>query len=375
MEMLGEKGLSKNHLITPAVLVDLDLLERNISETSRNVKACGKEIWPMIKTHKSLEIARMQAAAGASGFLCGTLSEAEMMVNDKNVQALMLAYPVSDKENLERCVALAKTKEIIFRIDGKENGARIDKVFGEANVTAKFVLKIDVGVHRFGVEPADALNLAVELGKYRNLKFLGISTHPGHCYAAKNEEELEKISGQALKDFRIAYDALKGAGFELKIVSIGSTPSFKYDIREEFITHVHPGNYVYYDAMQVALGVVPRNRCALTVLASVISWNNKRSNVGINAGSKTFTRDLGGHEIRVVNGYGIVKGHDGAELILLSEEVGLIHCEKNENIHVGDKLEIIPNHACSVNNQTSYLIGIRKEIVEKVLKVTARNGS
>lgn len=369
-----EQGMSITDLATPAVLVDLDILERNIKEVADAVRGHEKELWPMVKTHKSLEIAKMQHNAGASGFLCGTMEEAEMLVGRGGFKEIMLAYPVADKQNLQRCVKLCEKANLIFRVDSEETASLMSEAFEKARKSAYYVIKVDVGVHRFGVEPKKAGELAKDLSKYENLNLLGISTHPGHVYSSKSQEELKKDTLEALESLHIAYDDLRASGYDLKMITVGSTPSFQYDIEDGLVSHVHPGNYVYYDAMQVALGIVPLERCALTVLVAVTSRPRDRNAASINAGVKVFSRDVGGHEIKVVKGYGIVKRYPKAIVTLLSEEVGLIDIQEEPGIRVGEKVEIIPNHSCVVNNHTSYLIGHRGGIVERLIAVDARGG-
>ena len=369
-----DQGMSITDLATPAVLVDLEILERNIKEVADAVRGHGKELWPMVKTHKSLEIAQMQQNAGASGFLCGTMEEAEMLVGRGGFKEIMLAYPVADEQNLQRCVKLCEKANLIFRVDSEETASLMSEAFEKAGKSADYVIKIDVGVHRFGVEPKKAGELVKALSKYKNLNLLGISTHPGHVYSSKSQEELKKDTLEALESLHKAYEDLRVSGYDLKMITVGSTPSFQCDIEDGLVTHVHPGNYVYYDAMQVALGIVPLERCALTVLVAVISRPRDRNVAAINAGVKVFSRDVGGHETKVVKGYGIVKGYPKAIVTLLSEEVGLIDIQEEPDMKVGAKVEIIPNHSCVVNNHTSYLIGHRAGIVERLITVDARVG-
>jgi len=369
-----EQGTPISALSTPAILVDLDILEKNIKDTAIAAKGHGKELWPMLKTHKSLEIAQMQHNAGARGFLCGTIEEAQMLVERGGFKEIMLAYPVADRQNLQRCLKLCEKANLIFRVDSEETATLMNEAFGRAGKSANYVIKIDVGLNRFGVEPNKAGKLAKALGCYSNLNLIGISTHAGNVYSSKNTKDVKRRTLESLGFLHTAYESLRSYGYHLKMITAGSTPSFQYDIEDGLVTHVHPGNYVYYDAMQVALGVVTVERCALTVLVAVTSRPRDRNEVLINAGVKVFSRDLGGHEIKVVKGYGIVKRFPKAEVKLLSEEVGLIDVKNEPGMKVGEEQEIIPNHSCVVNNNTSYLIGHRAGIVERLIAVDARVG-
>jgi len=369
-----EPGLPISELATPAILVDLDMLEKNIQEAGDIARKNKKEIWPMVKTHKSLEIAKMQSKAGASGYLCGTIDEAEMLIDKGGFKQIMLAYPVADKQNLKRCINLIKKAELIFRVDSEETASLMNEACKQVGKTTGYVIKIDAGLHRFGVEPKNAGKFARSLQRYKNLRLLGIATHSGLVYSAQNSKEVKKIALQGLECLHIAYKDLRRFDYDLKMITVGSTPSFQYDIKDDLVTHVHPGNYVYYDAMQVFLGTVSLERCALTVLVTVTSRHKEQDSASLNAGVKIFSRDTGGHEIKVVKGYGVVKEYPKAIFKGLSEEVGLLDVKGEPGMKVGEKIQIIPNHSCVVNNNTSYLIGHRGGVVERLIPVDARVG-
>ena len=164
------------------------------------------------------------------------------------------------------------------------------------------------------------------------------------------------------------------AGFLSEVVATGSTPTMAVAAQNKTVTTLRPGNYVFYDAIQIALGVVPEERCALTVLATVIA-NPSDNLFMIDAGSKCFGLDKGAHSASLVNGYGVVKQHPELVIEGLSEEVGKIRAIGGTNLKVGDKIEVIPNHSCAAANMTDFLIGHRKGIVEKMVVIDARGGS
>jgi D-serine deaminase-like pyridoxal phosphate-dependent protein len=259
-------------------------------------------------------------------------------------------------------------------VDSEETASLMNETFRQAGKTANCVVKIDTGLHRFGVDPRNVGKFARSLQRYKNLGLLGIATHSGLVYSAQNSEELKRIALQGLECIHVAYEDLRSIDYELKMITVGSTPSFQYDIKDNLATHVHPGNYVYYDAMQVSLGIASLEQCALTVLVTVISKHREHNSVSLNAGVKIFSRDIGGHEIKVVKGYGLVKGYPKAIFKGLSEEVGLLDVKEEPGMKVGEKIQIIPNHSCVVNNNTSYLIGHRGGVVERLIPVDARVG-
>lgn len=362
-----------NQLSTPSFLVDLGILENNISDMADACKQNGKQLWPMVKTHKSSMIAKMQHDAGAEGFLAGTVDEAEKLI-ESGFKDIMLAYPVAGKQNIERLVELAKKARIIAAFDGEDAAKELNDALTEENIRMEYLIIIDCGLHRFGVGPKFAGQLQERLSRYGNLKLKGISTHPGQVYGAANMEEVECIARIETEALDMAVKSLKEKGFSADMVATGSTPTAKYVVKSDIVTALRPGNYVFYDNIQMALRVVPEERCSLTVLATVISQPNDEILI-IDAGSKCFGLDKGAHGISLIKGFGYVKGHPELIVSDLSEEVAKIKIDGNTDVKVGDKLEIIPNHACSSANMTSFLIGHRNGTIEKTVYIDARGGA
>lgn len=360
-------------LVTPAFLVDLDILEKNIKEAAELARGSGKRLWPMVKTHKSTEIAAMQKAAGAEGFLVGTLFEAERLV-EKGFTNVMVAYPVAGKENIGRIVNLAKKARVILSIDCVKAAEQINVALEENGIILEYLIIVDSGLKRFGVLPEDAARLAKELVSYKSLKLIGIATHPGHVYGLGRPEEVKKIAFEEINALKTAAEILEKEGFNLEIIATGSTPTFRHVLEDERINVLRPGNYVFYDSIQVALGVVPFERCAFSVMGTVIS-NPRPGNLIVDVGSKCLGLDRGAHGISLLKGYGTVVGHPELTLVSLSEEVGKLEVDGKTSLEVGEKIRIIPNHACAACNMTSYLMGFRGEEVERIIEVDMRNGT
>ncbi|ADL08569.1 alanine racemase [Thermosediminibacter oceani] len=360
-------------LPTPVFLVDLDVLEQNIKETADIVKTYGKRLWPMVKTHKSTEIAAMQKAAGAEGFLVGTLLEAERLV-EKGFNDIMLAYPVAGRQNLKRVIRLAQKARIILSIDCVEVAREINSALEENGVELEYLIIIDSGLRRFGVLPEDAAGLARELAALKTLKLVGIATHPGHVYGASGPEKVDEIARQEVDALRTAAGILEKEGFKVEIVATGSTPTFRYAVKDERINVLRPGNYVFYDVIQASLGVVPLEKCSLTVMGTVIS-RPRPGNMILDVGSKCLGLDRGAHGISLMKGFGAVAGHPELTLVSLSEEVAKVEVEGETSLKVGDRVRIIPNHACAACNMAGYLVGCRGEEVERVIEVDMRNGT
>lgn len=363
-----------SEVYTPAVLLDLDILERNIGRFAAEAAAHGKQLWPMLKTHKSLELAALQAAAGATGFLCGTLDEVEALA-EAGYQKLMYAYPAADPLSIARLLRVAKRCELILRIDGPEAAAALNEAAREAGIRLSYTIIIDAGLHRFGVPPEKAGAFALSLRQFESLRFRGLSTHPGHVYAAGAAEELPRYCAEERAAVKTAVESLQAAGFAPEIVSSGSTPTFRGTVGDALLNIYHPGNYIFMDAIQLSTGTAREEDCALTILASVIS--HPREDLFLcDAGAKCLGLDQGAHGNSSIRGYGVVIGHPEITVAGLSEEVGKLHAEGRTDLKVGDRIRIIPNHACSSANLTSYYVGHRGDEVDHLIAVDIRgNGT
>lgn len=361
-------------LQTPATLVDLDSLENNIKRYQAACDKYGKEMWPMIKTHKSTEMVKMQLDAGAKGFLCGTLDECEAVAN-MGIQNIMYAYPVASPVSAARVAALAKKcSNFIIRIDDLTGAKVLDDTAAKEGVKIQYTIIINSGLGRFGVLPSEAGDFAKKLQAFSNLTFKGISTHPGHVYAAEKAEDIQKYVDDEKNSVKTAVESLKAAGFTPEMVSSGSTPTFFAAVSDEYITAYHPGNYVFNDNIQMSTKTATEAECALRIFATVVS--HPQDDLFIcDAGAKCLGLDQGAHGNSSIRGYGYVVGHPELEVFSLSEEVGKFHVHGTTDLKVGDQVEIIPNHSCSSANLTSYMIGCRNGEVERVIEVDIRGNS
>lgn len=363
-----------SELNTPAFLIDVDKLEANIKQTAALCKRTGKSLYPMIKTHKCLEIASMQREHGAQGFLVGTLDEAQMLV-DAGYSNIVLAYPVVGAANLDRVITMAQKAKVILSLDGLEAAQEINELLSkQSGLILDYMLIVNCGLNRFGVSADVAVELVQKMRRFKNLNFVGVSTHPGHVYGKQCMEEVGVVAAEEISALKTAKQLIEQAGFSVQYVATGSTPTLEFVAQDDCINILRPGNYVFNDAIQVALGVVTIEQCAFAVLASIVSQPQKDLFI-IDAGSKCLGLDKGAHGVALLNGYGIVKDHP--ELIVegLSEEVGKIRITGETSLKVGDKIQIIPNHACASVNMTSYIYGIKDNMVHRVFEVDARGNS
>lgn len=358
---------------TPNFLVDLDVLERNIQKIAKLCKETGNNLCPMVKTHKCSEIALLQKAAGATSFLVGTIDEAEVLAT-KGIDKIVFPYPIIGESNIHRVLELAKSVHVTISLDGEEGAKIWSEALIAANLEMDVLLIIDSGLHRFGVLPEDAGKVGLAISKYPKLHLRGVSTHPGHVYGVSGANEVERVALEEQAALERAKILMEAEGLSVTVIATGSTPTVSLLAPKVKGYTFRPGNYVFYDTIQMSLGVVEEKECAFSVLATIIS--NPRENIFLmDAGSKCLGLDKGAHGNSLIPGYGTVKGHPELLIEGLSEEVGKIRATGPTTLAIGDRIEIIPNHSCASANMTSHLLGVRKGHVEKVLEVDARGGA
>jgi D-serine deaminase-like pyridoxal phosphate-dependent protein len=353
-------------LPTPAVLVDLDVLEKNIARQAERARAAGVRLRPHAKTHKCPEIARLQLAAGASGISLAKTSEAEVFAA-AGFGDIFIAYPVVGLRKAERLLALSENLRLAVGCDSPEGALELSNAFRAARRRLDVLLKIDVGYHRVGVLPESAADIARKIAELPGLSLRGVFTHAGHVYAAETSGAVAEIGRQEGETLVSTASTLRGAGLPIEEVSVGSTPSARHAMRVPGVTECRPGNYVFHDGSQVALGTCALEDCAMTILATVVSVP-ARDRAVVDAGSKTLSQD----SLRPrPDGHGLILG-SGSRLQSLSEEHGVARVEEGDSFRVGQRVRILPNHACVVSNLHDRLYGVRAGRVETEFRVAAR---
>ena len=342
--------MNLNDYYTPCVMVDYDKLLKNIQDYQSRADQAGKELWPMIKTHKCSLIAKLQKMNGAAGFLAGTLRECEVLLEQK-------LGPVMFALNGAKALQIGRKGRLIYSLDGEANSRQLsegwlarqeaDRALEDFNALDKDKKELEVmmiinsGLHRFGIQPELAGSLGRFISSLPGLKLVGISTHPGQVYGASGPSEIAGIAAAEERALRIAYDGLKRKGIEIRYVAAGSTPTFSEELNSDLINVVRPGNYVFHDQIQMNLMGKEEEDCALTVLATVIA-RPSLDRLMIDAGSKVFALDQGAHAIALMDDYGKILGHPELKLVGLSEEVGKIAVDKGvTTVKVGDELNLV----------------------------------
>ena len=353
-------------LPTPSVLVDLDVLERNVRAMQERSQIAGVKLRPHAKTHKSPEVARMQLEAGASGLTLAKTSEAEIFAA-LGFDDIFLGYPVFGADKARRLLALTDRLRLAVGVDSVEGAQSLGDVFHAANRSLPVRLKIDCGYHRVGVPPKQAVEIARRIADRPGIAFAGVFTHGGQGYAAKTAEEAAEVGHLEGRVVAEAAEAIRAAGLPVEDVSLGSTPTVRAAVSERGVTECRPGTYVYNDFSQVQLGSARLEDCAMTVVATIVS-SPAADRAVCDAGSKTLSSD----PLRPSGaGHGAILGRQ-SRIARLSEEHGVIAVEAGETYRVGDRIRILPNHACIVSNLHDRLVAVRGGRVEGQITVAAR---
>jgi D-serine deaminase-like pyridoxal phosphate-dependent protein len=339
---------------TPAVLIDLDRAIANIAHAQAHADAHGIKLRPHIKTHKLPFFAKMQQEAGAVGITCQKLGEAEVMA-DAGLTNIFLPYNILGEAKLARLMALHRRITISVTVDNEVSLAGLSSMFADASHPLKALVECDTGMGRCGVQsPGEALALAQKIAAANGLHFGGLMTYPAAGGYAAAEDWLGK-----------AVALLGQFGLTCDTVSSGGTPDLWHSGSAGVITEYRPGTYIYLDRYQVAQGVGALDDCALTVLSTIVSRSTADRAI-LDAGSKALTSDTLG-----MTGFGILTEHPAALVSGLSEEHGTVALN-GAALNVGDRVRILPNHACVVSNLFDEVHLISGDKVIDILPVAAR---
>ncbi|MGI4894786.1 MAG: alanine racemase [Janthinobacterium lividum] len=318
---------------TPHVLLDPLRLEANVAALARAAAAVGLAVRPHAKTHKSLEIARRQLAAGAVGLTVATVSEATVFAAG-GCDDLFIAYPLwVDDERASRLRRVLELATVAVGVDSVEAVGRLASLAGTG---LRVRVEVDSGHHRSGVPALEAGRIASAAAD-SGLDVEGVFTFPGHSYAPTARATAAADEANSLA---VAVESLAAVGLPSRVVSGGSTPSAAF-ADAGVLTELRPGVYVFGDAQQWELETMSPGDIALGVVATVVSRFGDR--IVADAGSKL----LGMDRAAWATGFGRVRGVPDARITALSEHHATI---TGLDVPVGSRIEIVPNHVCVTVN-------------------------
>lgn len=358
---------------TPALFIFKFRMENNLKLMQQLAAHWQKQLRPHVKTHKSVQLAKRQIELGASGISVAKLSEAEVMAGG-GIGDIFIANQITQPLKLQRLRGLHQRIRVILGLDHPQQIELLRPHFKSSAKPLEVRVEIDSGLQRCGVQTGESL---IELVKMiiaqKWLKFDGVFTHAGQVYAAKSSEDVAAIGKWEGELIALAREQLAGAGIACPTVSVGSTPTAPYSVQNDAVTEIRPGNYIFYDAIQLALGATTADNCALFVLATVIS-QPASDRLVIDAGSKALHVDRGAHATALVEAYGIPVNLEG-KIVRLSEEHGVIQLKKSKPVKLGSPVLILPNHACAVVNLFDFYYVADEKLRVRTIPIEARGKS
>ncbi len=341
--------MNLHDLATPSLLLDVERARRNARRIGDRVRAMGAHLRPHVKTHKCVEVARLQTEGFDGRITVSTLAEAEAFA-DHGFADVTYAVPI-DPGKFDRAIELSRRCERLSLVtDDPAIPAALDAAAGRSGVALDVFVKIDCGYHRCGVEPdaPEAVEIPRRLLDARSLRFAGILTHAGHSYHAGSRDEVLEIARHE-RDLMTAHAArLRAGGVDVPTVSIGSTPTITAVDHLDGVDEVRPGNYIFFDEFQASIGSCEPSDCAISVLAAVVHRDRSRRRVVVDAGALALSKDTGAG-----TGYGrvvTVDGEDtGCRVSSLSQEHGEISVPDDDafdRLTVGARVRVVANHSC-----------------------------
>ena len=360
--------MNVSELDTPALLIDLDVMERNLEHVAGYAREHGLRMRPHTKTHKIPALARRQIALGAAGLSVAKVGEAEVMIAAEPPE-LLVAYPVLGWRKLDRLLPLARRTRVTVSLDSATAARQLSEAAREARVEVGILAEADVGLGRMGLQPgAELIELAKCVDSLSCVRLDGFTFYPGHIKSMNGDgEQAVKKLADVVAGIRDDFDR---AGLCRDVVSGGSTPTLFHSHLVTGLNEIRPGTYIFNDRNTVACGSSSLEDCAASIMVTVIS-TARANGMMVDGGSKTFFSDkliTGGDDL-----FGHVVDAPQARFFRMNEEHGYIDLSDAERgFQIGNRVRIIPNHVCVAMNLHEWVYGVRGEQVEQVWKVEGR---
>ncbi|MGE5580271.1 MAG: DSD1 family PLP-dependent enzyme [Bacillota bacterium] len=376
-------GRPISEIETPALVVDLDIMESNMDKMMQFLKdsGAGVGIRPHAKTHKTPEIAKKQMERGALGICCAKLGEAEAMA-EGGLPDILIANQTIGEKKLQRLAALSKKTDLKVAVDTKENLLDISRASAAQGGKVGIVIEVDSGNHRGGVRThADAVELAKLASTLPGVYYAGLMGYEGHAVFMPSLEERQKAAEESY-DVLLGYrDAVKqGAGLDSGIVSAAGSGTYMFGGKRKGLTDIEAGSYIFMDARYGGTDGVDF-RHSLAVLATIASHPEPQLYI-CDAGIKSMTEEFG--LVTTLPSYGLKVFHMSEEHVSLrsTEEPdrlpGLVDLDAKygktapKPLKVGDKIMLIPSHCCTTVNLHDVIYAVRNGKVEDAWCVTGR---
>ena len=353
---------TKYELDTPCLTIDIDILERNLTNMQATARAAGKNIRPHAKTHKCSLLARKQIEAGAIGVCAAKVSEAEVLA-DAGIQGILITGPVVSAPKIERLAAILKKDSTAMAVvDHPENIRRLDETMKGRGLSLDVLLDIDVGLGRTGVLPESALELAEEITHCSNLRLKGIQAYAGFVQHIRSYPERKKASLECMQRAADLFCNLKEKEQGCTIFSGSGTGTYDIDIHIPEQTELQVGSYAVMDAeyWNIAAKTDPARfvdfQPAMTLLTTVVSANHPQF-ITVDAGLKSLYQN-GGVPFVISPGFTDLKYE------WFGDEYGKLIRSNGGNLpQLGAVLELVTSHCDPTINQFDCLYIIQGEKV------------
>jgi 3-hydroxy-D-aspartate aldolase len=377
----GFVGKDISEVETPALVLDLDIMERNMDRMMEFLSKGSVQLRPHAKTHKTPPIARMQMQKGAVGITCATVGEAEILV-DGGIDDVLITNRVVSREKIERAVLLANKADVKIAVDSQRNLTDISDCAHSHGVEVGIIVEMDIGHGRAGVRDVDhAIKLASLVSNLPGVKYEGIMGYEGHCVFIESLEERRDASGRAYKMLLSYKEALSLAGFEPKIVSSAGTGTYLIAGVQEGITDIQAGSYIFMDSRYADVEGVDFEQ-SLSVLTSVVSHPEKDVYI-CDAGTKSMSEEFG-IVLTLPSSNLKVKSMSEEYITLVSDprsrdtekpylsRLDKLYGSDTSDLDVGSKIHLIPSHCCTTVNLHDLMYATRNRVVNNVWRIAGR---
>ena len=355
-------GRSKWDLDTPALCVDLDVMQRNMTKMSTIILGAGKNWRPHTKGQKIPAIAHKEIAAGAMGVTCAKLSEAEVMAG-AGIKDILIANQIVGRDKVTRLANIQPHADVMVAIDSRENAREISDAAEAKGVRVRVLVEVNVGLNRAGVEPGDpVVSLSEYAASLPGIRYSGVMAWEAHATTILDPEQKRVVITRDIGRLTASADQCRQAGLEVPIVSCGGTGTYWITCTMSGVTEIQAGGGIFHD-IHYAEHYGVDHEFAMTIVATVVSRPSP-TRIIVDAGHKTMNGNMGSPR---------PLGLAGVTKVGLSAEHGTVLLEApSDQPRVGDKLEFIVGYSDFTTYVHEEMYATRGNVVEQVWPILGR---
>jgi D-serine deaminase-like pyridoxal phosphate-dependent protein len=356
-------GLSKDEMDTPALLIDLDVMETNLKRMAEYIKKTKTKLRAHTKVHRCPAIAHKQIDLGAKGICCQKVGEAEVMA-ESGIKDIIVTNEIVTVAKILRLLSLSKVTQIAVPVDNFDNAKTLSKIALKNKLKLNVLVDIHMGSYRCGVEPGiPAKKLATSLLKLKGLNLIGLMGFEGQISFILPREKRHMECKRLEKQLIDTKHLIEREGVRIEEVSTGTTGT--YDVTAIFpeVTEVQAGTYILMDTEYQKS--VPEFECALSILSTIISKPS----------DKRAITDCGLMSINTLYSLPTIVGYNGIEVKELHAENTILNTLSNSSINLGEKVEFQPSYLDGTINLHDTVYGMRDEKIEAIWRIAGRGRS